>query len=206
LTRTPTATAEEVTTTSLDAAATDAAEARATSAQPPLQQQQQQQQPSRGGSPDLSVALLTSSTEGGSGAADLPAGQSAGGNPDPGEQPMLDPRKLGVLVQLQQRWAGHQLRYHIANAAQGLGSSISSARSLVSPFHPFGEQYYITEAGVVAPTELPPDMPLSNASQAFSVANPGIINFHRCALYCCMSFAGGWVKGPVGELQVLHGL
>ncbi len=180
-------------TTSLDAVATELAEARATGMQPPQQQQQQQQPPSsRGGSPDAAAAAAAAAAVA---AAALPtiaegdeSAPAAAGGPGaeaaPGQQPMLDPRNLSLLVQLQHRWAGHRLRHQlasVASAAQGLGSSISTARSLVSAFHPFGEQWFLTEAGVVPPHELgrATNTPLSGASQVYSAANPGIINFHR---------------------------
>lgn len=183
--------AEEVSTTSMDAAATDAAEARATGGHMPAHHRGSggaaEDQPAA----DEAAVLASAATL--DGQADVEGSQES-----EQQQPLLDPNNLSLLVQLHNRWAGHQLRHHIANAAQGLGTSISTARSLVSPFHPFGEQYYISEAGVVPVADLPADMPLSEASLAFSAANPGLINFHRLVSrqQGCRALPGG-TAGPL---------
>ncbi|KAI8463206.1 MAG: hypothetical protein J3K34DRAFT_496264 [Monoraphidium minutum] len=167
--------AEEVSATPLDAAATDAAEVRATGGAAPAPRAAPAA--AAGGAAALAATGLD---EGGAAAG---AAGAEAPPPDPPQPPLLDPKSLGLLVRLQHKWAGHQLRHTVASAAQGLGSSLSNARSLVSPFHPFGEQWYISEAGVAAPAALPPGAPLSDASLAFAAANPGIINFHRMMAY-----------------------
>ncbi|KIY97007.1 hypothetical protein MNEG_10957 [Monoraphidium neglectum] len=158
--------AEEVSTTSMDAAATDAAEARATAAAPPP--------PSQGASASDALSVEAA-------AQAAAASLDQGPQPQPQRQPMLDPRNIGLLVQLQHRWAGHRLRHRVAAAAQGLGAAVGSARSLVSPFHPFGTEWFFAEGGVVRREELPPAPLLSEQAAAFAAANPGIINFHRRA-------------------------
>ena len=202
-------------TTSLDAAATDAAEARATGAAPLAQLPAPKNSPPTAAAapPEAlaaaaaasAVASPVSSMDGQPAGGDAPAVAGAGApvaaeqqQQQQQQQPLLDPRNLRLLVQLQHKWAGHQLRHRVAAAAQGLGASIGAARSLVSPFHPFGEQWYISEAGVVAPGEVPADGPMSDATQAFAAANPGIINFHRCG-------AGGGARraGPAQARRVL---
>jgi hypothetical protein len=184
--------AEEVSTTLLDAAATDAAEARAVGAPSPHQRANGRAAAAEASA--VAAADMAAAAAAAAAVADAAAGSSSldgeappeGEGPEPAglsEQPMLDPRKLGLLMQLQRRWAGHQVRRHVAAAAQGLGSSLGAARSLVSAFHPFGEQWYITEVGVVPPADASVGAPLSDASLEFANANPGIINFHRMIAY-----------------------
>jgi hypothetical protein len=173
----------------LDAAATDAAEARAVSGGGT---QYGRAHAAAAAAADVAAAAAAAAAvaDAAAGRSSLDGGPPEGGGGDAalplGEQPMLNPRKLGLLMQLQRRWAGYQLRHTIATAAQGVGSSLArlgAARGLVSPFHPFGEQWYISEAGVVPPSEVPLDAPLSGASAEFAAANPGLINFHRMIAY-----------------------
>lgn len=50
-------------------------------------------------------------------------------------------------------------------------------------FHPFGEQWFISSAGVVSLDAVPLDSPLSPDAIAFAAANPGMFSFHRMMAY-----------------------